>query len=299
MNECQLNEKSLQERIKEREKVIEELRKKNEELEIVVKTLTANSPFANRQDSTTVTDPRKLGKYFFIIKFLLIVLGGYEVNPAERVLDEHEEVTEFWKHEALAAALCEEVMAFEKSVDEYFEEKKPQFDNLIKLMQGAVREVAADAEFYVYGSFATGLSLPWSDIDIVIKLPQTYYSYTVLDSIENNLKKKKWVEDVKIIKNASIPVLKINCTKQYHNKKIDISIQENKHNGLLCVELVKDYLNMYPPVRPLVLILKQFLYHLNLNDTYIGGLSSYALILMIVYLIQTKEMVIWIFESGN
>lgn len=64
LNECQLNEKSLQERIKEREKVIEELRKKNEELEIVVKTLTANSPFANRQDSTTVTDPRNFDSVF-------------------------------------------------------------------------------------------------------------------------------------------------------------------------------------------------------------------------------------------
>lgn len=68
MNECQLNEKSLQERIKEREKVIEELRKKNEELEIVVKTLTANSPFANRQDSTTVTEPRRdLIGFLFLI----------------------------------------------------------------------------------------------------------------------------------------------------------------------------------------------------------------------------------------
>jgi len=173
LNECQHNEKSLQDKIKEREKLIEELKRKNEELEIVVKTITANSPFANRQDFSTVTDS---------------LLTGYEVKPAERVLEEHDMITEFWKHEALCAALSEEVAAFEKSVDEYNEEKKPQFDNLIKLMQGAVREVAADAEFYVYGSFATGLSLPWSDIDIVIKLPQTYYSYTVLDSIENNLK---------------------------------------------------------------------------------------------------------------
>ena len=66
-----------------------------------------------------------------------------------------------------------------------------------------------------------------------------------------------------------MPVLKITCTKNYYNKKIDISIQDQKHNGLVCVELVKEFLGAYPALRSLVLILKQFLYRLNLNDTYI------------------------------
>jgi len=42
-----------------------------------------------------------------------------------------------------------------------------------------------------------------------------------------------------------------------------------RHNGLLCVELVKEYLVFYPALRSMVLILKQFLYKLNLNDTYL------------------------------
>jgi non-canonical poly(A) RNA polymerase PAPD5/7 len=95
----------------------------------------------------------------------------------------------------------------------------------------------------------------------------------VLDALEATLKKKKWVEDSKCIRNTTVPVLKITCSKQYSSKKVDISIQETRHNGLHCVELVKDYLAMFPPLRTLVLALKQFLFTLNLNDTYSVALS--------------------------
>ena len=65
-----------------------------------------------------------------------------------------------------------------------------------------------------------------------------------------------------------MPVLKVKCTKQYHNKRIDISLQETKHNGLLSVQLVKDYLQVYEPLRALTLVFKHFLYCSNLSDTY-------------------------------
>ena len=46
---------------------------------------------------------------------------------------------------------------------------------------------------------------------------------------------------------------------------MDVTILEKKHNGLAVVGLIRDYLNAYPKVlRPLVLILKQFLLKTNL-----------------------------------
>ena len=76
------------------------------------------------------------------------------------------------------------------------------------------------------------------------------------------------MEETKIIKNTSVPVLKITCTKEYLSKKVDITIQDVMHNGLKCVELVKEYLEIYVPLKSLVLALKYFLYILNFNDTY-------------------------------
>lgn len=72
-------------------------------------------------------------------------------------------------------------------------------------------------------------------------------------------------------------------------KKLDITIKDNKHNGLNCVNLVKKYLERFKQLKPLVLVLKYMMYSLDLSDTYQGGLNSYGLILMIVSMLQTFE----------
>jgi non-canonical poly(A) RNA polymerase PAPD5/7 len=56
----------------------------------------------------------------------------------------------------------------------------------------------------------------------------------------------------------------------------------DQHNGLECVRLVKEFLAENEVIEPLILVLKHFLKTANLNDPYIGGISSYALFLMIV-----------------
>lgn len=110
-----------------------------------------------------------------------------------------------------------------------------------------------------------------------------------MQEIEKEFQKQEWIQDQKNICNATIPVLKITCSEEFMNKKVDITVQESKHNGLECVQLVKELLLHYAPLKPLVLVLKQFLFACNLNDTFKGGLSSYGLILMIVAYLQSKE----------
>jgi DNA polymerase sigma len=46
----------------------------------------------------------------------------------------------------------------------------------------------------------------------------------------------------------------------------------------------------YPTLRPLVLTLKHLLFLRGLNKPYHGGLSSYALVLMVVAFLQTPEL---------
>jgi non-canonical poly(A) RNA polymerase PAPD5/7 len=85
-----------------------------------------------------------------------------------------------------------------------------------------------------------------------------------------------------------MPVLKVKCCKRFLSKRLDISIQDNKHNGIACVSLVRDFLAIYEHLKPLVLVFKYFLQKCSLADTYQGGLSSYGLILMIVSFFQSK-----------
>jgi len=51
--------------------------------------------------------------------------------------------------------------------------------------------------------------------------------------------------------------------------------------------LIRKYIKNYEPLKPLTLIMKQFLHKSDLSDTYSGGLSSYGLILMIVSFLQS------------
>jgi len=63
---------------------------------------------------------------------------------------------------------------------------------------------------------------------------------------------------------------------------IDITLMTEHHNGILCVNLVKQYLSENHVIEPLILVLKQMLKVWGFNEPYNGGLSSYALFLMIV-----------------
>ena len=79
-----------------------------------------------------------------------------------------------------------------------------------------------------------------------------------------------------------MPVLKLEMTDAFEHTKLDITVQDSRHQGLKCVELVNKFLEYYPQIKSIILVLKQFLKNINKNDPYKGGLSSYALILMVV-----------------
>lgn len=54
------------------------------------------------------------------------------------------------------------------------------------------------------------------------------------------------------------------------------------------MNLVKEYLAENQLIEPLILVLKQMLKVWGFNDPYTGGLSSYALFLLIVSFLQAK-----------
>lgn len=113
---------------------------------------------------------------------------------------------------------------------------------------------------------------------------------------------------LKFIENTAVPVIKMKCSyiapkndadssdeirlpdgtlSKYPEIlrrpiNIDITLMTEYHNGILCVNLVKQYLRENTVIEPLILVLKQMLKVWGFNEPYNGGLSSYALFLMIV-----------------
>lgn len=53
---------------------------------------------------------------------------------------------------------------------------------------------------------------------------------------------KEYIESVKFIKTATVPIIKVTCTEKYWRKKIDFTYQDVSHNGLQSVKLIRQYL---------------------------------------------------------
>ena len=200
------------------------------------------------------------------------------------------------KNNYIINCLSKDISEFESFVTMQIKSSSNIFQDLLKNVEKAVNECIPDYQVHLYGSHATNLCLPWSDLDVVLIPKNLNMIYnksennrSLLSKLYENLKSQKWVKDILYISNASIPIIKIYSIGIYNNIPIDISIQEETHFGLKCVELVKQYMNQYESLKPLVLSIKNILKRANLNDPYKGGISSYGLILMIIYFLKQQS----------
>jgi DNA polymerase sigma len=86
-----------------------------------------------------------------------------------------------------------------------------------------------------------------------------------------------------VIHNTKVPVIKLVAIVNDAQICVDITycVEEGKatpHTGLLSNHLVRQYISTLPELRPLALVIKQFLIEKGLSQTYTGGLSSYCLV---------------------
>ena len=202
----------------------------------------------------------------------------------------------------LINSLTKDLMDYQIFVSMFIEKNHQIFDILIDNLKQATKESLPDYDVHLYGSHATNLCLPWSDLDVVL-ISNTNEENNInenninnnpqilLNHLHENIRNKKWVKESKYISSANIPIIKLVTIDEYGNVPIDISIQDSKHFGLKCVDLVKNFLNQYEHLKPIVLALKNIFKLANYNDPYKGGISSYGLILMIVYYLQKQNKI--------
>lgn len=96
------------------------------------------------------------------------------------------------------------------------------------------------------------------------------------------LRAHKLARDIQVIARAKVPIIKFVCTLgQFH---VDISI--NQANGLQAAQFVNRWLVKQPAIRPLVMVLKQFLQQRALSEVFTGGLGSYSVTLLVLSFLQ-------------
>ena len=187
----------------------------------------------------------------------------------------------------IVKCLQKDLEDYQEYIQSELEEKREKINGIITQLQSVVNEIDPNYTVKLYGSYSTGLCLPWSDIDTVIQANDGKCDPNFLNKLNGKLAHKDWVKEQNYIDRATIPIIKL-ISKDEYNFHIDISMSSENHFGLKTVTLVNEYLNEYKVLKPIILALKTLLKNGNLNDPYKGGLSSYGLILMVVSFIQSE-----------
>ena len=159
------------------------------------------------------------------------------------------------------------------------------YNEAIQIFRGVIADTFKNVTVEIFGSFATGLLLPYSDIDLVI-MGVTTPTLNALKELIPRIDSLSIVKKSDKIFSAAMPLLKVYTEIRQQEIKLDVTVQEPKHRGLECTVLVKKFLGSYNTLKYVFLVLKQLMYFSNFHEPYKGGISSYGLFLMLIYFSQ-------------
>ncbi|UJR13771.1 hypothetical protein I4U23_000781 [Adineta vaga] len=170
------------------------------------------------------------------------------------------------------------------------EEEHAVRQQVINRITNVINQYLPTASVDIYGSYKTGLYLPMSDIDLIVHSKDgRQWRPEELEALMLVLREAFCrhrictQEGIQLLNGATVPIIKL--TDRRTDVKVDMSF--NMNNGLRSAQLILHYLEVYPSLKYLVYVLKQYLLQLNLNEVWTGGISSYSLILMLVCFFQT------------
>ncbi|CAF1254347.1 unnamed protein product [Rotaria magnacalcarata] len=170
------------------------------------------------------------------------------------------------------------------------EEEHAVRQQVINRITNVINQYLPTASVDIYGSYKTGLYLPMSDIDLIVHSKDgRQWRPDELEALMLVLREAFCrhrictQEGIQLLNGATVPIIKL--TDRRTDVKVDMSF--NMNNGLRSAQLILHYLEVYPSLKYLVYVLKQYLLQLNLNEVWTGGISSYSLILMLVCFFQT------------
>jgi DNA polymerase sigma len=164
--------------------------------------------------------------------------------------------------------------------------------SIVKELTEIVNELWPSATVHVFGSQLTKILTPSSDVDItVLNIPPPakgaeHDLNKLLLDLASKITTKGICSYVEVIP-AKVPIIKLDHI--ISGLSVDVCCMEA--SGLQTGALVKKMVTDYPPMRPLTILIKQFLAQRRLNETYHGGIGSFVLCMMVVSFLQHRQRV--------
>jgi DNA polymerase sigma len=218
------------------------------------------------------------------------------------------------------SVLGREVSKYGQHCQNICKQRNAAYTKAIARVRDIVQKRWANADVHPYGSYASGIMTPDSDIDLVVCMDGDFSwrssSEQWMAGLAKDLEACSWVSDLKAIDGAMMPVIKliveceVECTEQEQEQKqkqkqkqkgaeevnqkaenqkqknvlqipMDITFNGALHYGIASAAFVKQLVKELPSVGPVTQILKKFLGHHGLSDPYTGGLPAYGMVLIV------------------
>ncbi|KAI0066580.1 Nucleotidyltransferase, partial [Artomyces pyxidatus] len=163
--------------------------------------------------------------------------------------------------------------------------------NIIKRIESVLLRRFRGGKVHVYGSVSTNLCLPTGDIDLVVETKDVESQEdkkSALFQLRSMLQRDGIAGNIQIAPKARVPVMSMVTFPETGSFNVDITI--NGTEGVQAIDIVKDYLQRMPALRPLILVAKALLQQHNLHSAATSGLSSYATTCMVVSFLQLNPM---------
>lgn len=203
--------------------------------------------------------------------------------------------------------LTSELERFYRTISSQVELLKLSRSQLIEKVNSVVNHLFPRSFVQLYGSYATGLAMPWSDIDIVVVNAGVYDDESHIEKIRvlgASLEDSYWARRVIVLDKAAVPVIKLTASGDAFESEepieADITFDEctfkpNGNSGIATTMVTHQILSEHSQVAVLCCVVKYLLHKHKLNSafkgkSYTGGLSSYTITLWVAsYLLSVKE----------
>ncbi len=145
----------------------------------------------------------------------------------------------------------------------------------------------------VFGSFATDLSLPTADLDVVVLTEgldeDAHFDYlagdkaskvTFMEQLAAHLVPAGFSKRTEInqITRARVPILKT----IHQRTRVPVDISFDTTNGPAHTDMVATYLRTHPASRTVIMVMKHFLAQRGLNEPFSGGIGGYTLTCLVM-----------------
>lgn len=151
-------------------------------------------------------------------------------------------------------------------------------------LQQDIQQIYPAARLYLTGSSMNGLGCRSSDADLclVIKGTKRPNPIEMLSRLNRAFRSLPYVERIQLIR-AKVPILKF----RERGSDLEFDLNINNTVGIRNTFLLRSYAYADVRIRPMILVVKKWARHNQINDASKGTLSSYTLVLMVLHYLQT------------